>query len=145
MNKISFAAALTTVSLSLASFAFAQNVQDKDNPQNPNAPGATDPANPSGQGATANDPAKSGAQQRSGADKRSADDKSQHDGTSPEARQTGAGASVTGEGQTGQPKRSQTETAKEGKQHQNVQTDPPTATGQGQTGQPAQSKTETAK
>lgn len=54
MTKTHLAASLATA-LACALPVFAQNVQDRTNPQNPNAPSATSPTNPSGQGATAPD------------------------------------------------------------------------------------------
>ena len=53
MSKLHIATALTALGLGLALSAFAQNVQDQNKPQNPEA---VDPASPTGQGATADTP-----------------------------------------------------------------------------------------
>ena len=92
MNKLHIATALTAFGLGFALPAFPQNVQDQNKPQNPEA---VDPASPKGQGATADNPTKPSS--------------SSQTSDSPST----PGAPVTGEGQSGKPAQSQTETAKD--------------------------------
>ena len=105
MTKVHLATTLTAFVLGFALPAFPQNVQDQNKPQNPEA---VDPASPKGQGATADNPTKpSSSTQTQQKDKPS--------GTSSQTSDSPStpGAPVTGEGQSGKPAQSQTETAQD--------------------------------